>query len=344
MELRPFDGFRSFKTHHCVTGSMIHIYHFYDHPLSEDMLFGIGSGLGFFYWHQKGMAPMFAGRGNVHRPGVEGLEITTGRRTGVKVERHHTSSRKKAEKALFEALEEGRPFMIHVDMGYLPYFDLPEDYHFGGHVVVVCGWDPEGQNVLLADRDERLHLVSLEDLAAARGSTYKPFPPYNTWYNFDFSGKRMPEQEDVWKAIGEVCETMLEGPISNIGVRGIRKAAKRALKWPTTMDAEELRWTCFNNYIFIDAEGGTGGGIFRYMYARFLEESAKITQKAGLIEIGAELRTVGDTWQMVAELFKRGSEMEDPASLIPETTEPLMEIADLEEGIWTRLREMVDQR
>jgi hypothetical protein len=131
---------------------------------------------------------------------------------------------------------------------------------------------------------------------------------------------------------------MLEGPISNLGVRGIRKAAERVRKWPDTMDAETLRWACFNNFIFIDAQGGTGGGIFRYMYSRFLKEAAGITGDARLAEVGEELRTIGDKWQVVAETFKRGAEMEDPAAVLPETTEPLLELADLEEAAWTRLR------
>ncbi len=340
MSINPLEGFKSLETHHCVTGSMLHVYNFNDHPLTEDMLLGIGSGLGFFYWHQKGMFPMFLGRGNVHRPGVEGLEITTGLRTGVQVERFHTSSRRKADQALLDSMQASQPLMIHVDMGFLPYFDLPEDYHFGQHVVVVCGHDAASGEVLLADRDAALHSVSMDDLTAARGSTFKPFPPENTWYRFDFSRKRLPKPDDINQSIRDVCETMLEGPISNIGVRGIRKAAKMAPKWPNKMTSEELRWTCFNTYIFIDAEGGTGGGIFRYMYGRFLAEAAGITGQPRLAEIGRELHAVGDTWQAVAQIFKRGSELDDPASILPETTEPLLEIADAEESIWNELRDL----
>jgi hypothetical protein len=134
MTLKPFEGFKSLETHHCVTGSMLHIYDFYDHEVSEDMLLGIGAGLGFIYWHQKGMPPMFGGRGNVGRPGEEGLEIITGRRTGVRAEKFYTGSARKAEKTLLAMLEAGEPVMIVVDMGFLPYFeDLPEDFHFGGH-------------------------------------------------------------------------------------------------------------------------------------------------------------------------------------------------------------------
>jgi hypothetical protein len=342
MTLKPFNGFHSLETHHCVTGSLLHIYHFYDHSISEEMLLGIGSGVGFIYWHIKGMAPIFGGRGNVGRPGEEGLEVTTGRRTGVRVEKHHTGSTRKAEKTMLELLEAGKPVMINVDMGFLPYFDhLPEDFHFGGHAIVIGGYDPETKEVLVADRDQPLHPVPWEDLVKARGSKYKPFPPMNMWFTFDFSEKRQPTPDEISEAIGEVCTAMLEGPISNIGVRGIRKAAKKVLEWPKIMNDEELSWSCFNTYIFIDAEGGTGGGIFRYMYGRFLEEAAGIMSDKGLKLIGEEMRVIGDKWQEVAAIFKRGSKAKNPAAVLPETTEPLMEIADLEEESWRRLREII---
>jgi len=67
--------------------------------------------------------------------------------------------------------------MVYLDMGFLPYFDVPEGYHFGGHAVVVAGYDPDSGDTLLADRDGVLHPVPLETLQRACGSTYKPFPP-----------------------------------------------------------------------------------------------------------------------------------------------------------------------
>jgi len=194
--------------------------------------------------------------------------------------------------------------------------------------------------VLLADRDGPLHPVSLEDLARARGSKFKPFPPQHTWFTFDFSGKRQPQPEEIQQAIGEVCTTMLEGPISNIGVRGIRKAAEQALKWPDTMSDAELRGACFNAFVFIDAAGGTGGGLFRYMYGRFLKEAALITGDDQLAEIAVELRAIGDLWQEVAGVFKRGAQAEDTVSVLTETTAPMMAIADREEAVWTGLRDL----
>jgi hypothetical protein len=60
MKHHVLKGFESIETHHCVTGSMRHIYCFNNHPLSEEMLLGLGGGVGFVYWHMKGTDPFRA--------------------------------------------------------------------------------------------------------------------------------------------------------------------------------------------------------------------------------------------------------------------------------------------
>jgi Domain of unknown function (DUF4872) len=50
---------------------------------------------------------------------------------------------------------------------------------------------------------------------------------------------------------------------------------------------------------------GTGGGIFRYMYGRFLSEAAQITGDERLVKVGDEMRLIGDQWQEVAHTNSR---------------------------------------
>jgi len=220
---------------------------------------GLGRGLGFTYFHIKGADPFYGGRANIGRPGEEGLEKTAGQRTGVAVESHATSSARTAQATLRELLEADEPVLVYLDMGFLPYFEFPAEYHFGGHVVV-AGYDPDTMRVLVADRDQDLHPVGWEALEKARGSHYKPFPPRHTWYTFDFTAARPPSAAEVWESIGEVCHGMLTPPIANFGVKGIRKAIRETAKWPQVLDTDALRRTCFNVAMFIDRRGGTGGG------------------------------------------------------------------------------------
>jgi len=337
--LEPLKGFRTFKTDHCVTGSMRHVYDFHGYPLSEDLLLGLGAGVGFLYWYMKGMPPFLGGRANVGRPGEEGLEKTAGRRTGVRVECFQTASAAKAAKALLDALSR-TPVMIRVDMGFLPYLGLPKGYHFGGHVVAVAGYDPGGREVLVADRDVPLHPVALDDLARARGSKFKPFPPRNAWFAFDFSGKRPPTPRETRQAIREVVAGMLRPPIANLGVMGIRKAGACVGKWADSLSGDDLRHACFNAFVFIDSTGGTGGGCFRYMYGRFLKEAAGITGERRLEAVGDHLRGIGDLWQQAAGVFRESSASRAAGGL-SEAARLLATIAGEEEAAWTRLRTLV---
>jgi hypothetical protein len=270
------------------------------------------------------------------------MEEIAGQRTGVTIEPHTTTSARKARKTLLEMLEAGQPVMIQCDMGYLPYLYFGgEEYHFGGHAVVVCGYDPETDQVLVADRDEELHPVSTAALEQARGSTHRPFPPKNRWYTFDFAQKRLPTAGEVRQAIREQAQVMLEPPIGNIGVKGIRKAARMVPQWPQKLDEDELRWALFNTWIFISPTGGTGGGTFRYMFSRFLREAAEIAGDPRLEESADEFKRIGDSWEEVGEWFRQASEASDPAALLGECVAPLEDLAAREERAWGRLRESV---
>jgi hypothetical protein len=182
----------------------------------------------------------------------------------------------------------------------------------------------------------------MEDLVKARASDTKPFTPKNRWYSFDFSHKRAPRPDEVRQAIMEQVAGMLKPPISNIGVSGIRKAAQRIPKWPKTLAREQIRPALFNLYIFINAMGGTGGGIFRYMFGRFLAEAAAIVGQPELLENAETFRQVGDAWDAFGDWLLATSEAPDPAARLAEASAPLLDIANKEEHAWRSLHQIIE--
>lgn len=338
MSVKPLEGFKSLETHHCVTGSMLDVYHYHNHPVSEDMLLGLGEGVSFIYWHQKGTPPFIGGRGTP-KPS---LEEVAGQRTGVTITPRTTTSLRKARQTLLALLDANEPVMLQVDMGFLPYFDFDgQEYHFGGHAVVACGYNPDTDEVLIADRDAILHPVPMADLEKARASRFQPFPPKNRWYTFDFTAKRLPTAAEIRQAIAAAAALMLKPPISNIGVKGIRKAAKLIPQWGNLMDAEALHWAMFNAYIFISPIGGSGGGAFRYMFSRFLAEAAEITGETALHNSAAEFKRIGDDWETLANRFRDTCELPDAAARLAETAAPLNALANREEAAWQTLHTIV---
>lgn len=337
--LSPLPGFEALPGCHCVTASFRKVCAYNRYPISEEMLLGLGAGVGFIYWHARGQAPFLGGRGN-----ARDFTRDLSRRTGIAIAEHTSSSPRAAERALLALLDAGQPAVIYADMPYLPYLGLPPEAHFGGHAVVVCGYDPASRQALVADiaaqqtgyKEGTLAAVSLEQLAIARDSRYQPFPPHNLWFTFDFTRAHPPRAEDIREAIDQAAKAMLHPPIKNLGVQGIRTAAGRVREW-ANMEPMTLRQALFNVYVFIEI-GGTGGGLFRYMYARFLEEAAGI---AGLPRLGDAARAFqrcGECWTALAMQYEHAYEDPDPLAHLPGLAEELLELHEMEARAWEMIQ------
>ena len=93
----------------------------------------------------------------------------------------------------------------------------------------------------------------------------------------------------------------------------------------------------FNIYLFVTV-AGTGGGIFRYMYSRFLSEAAEITQNRMLIATADQINNCGDMWTKLAAPMKKALEVENPVELLHDLPEKLIKIADEEERVFRELQ------
>lgn len=341
-DLTPFDACPALDGFHCQTNSLAKIFYHAGHPLSEEMLLGLGAGMGFIYWKMKlssGDPYVFiGGRGN-----TKAFFQDLGARTGVGIRSVATSSARKAQATLLTKLRSHEPVMLFGDMGFLPWFDLPAEYHFGGHTFVVCGYDGH-DTVLASDIDQTTSglkpgfyaPLTLEQLARARGSTYKPFPPKHTALEFDFTQFHSPRIEDVLAAIQQTVAAQLQPPIKNLGVKGLRHTSREVLKWPNIFDEHTLRMNLFSLYIYIEI-GGTGGGCFRYMYARFLQDALALTERLPLLDAATLMQEAGTKFTEIGLCFKEAETMTNLPEAIERASHAFAELADLEERAYTLL-------
>jgi len=134
------------------------------------MIFGLGSGLSFIYWHSKQMPyPFVGGR-------ARDFDKSLCANLGVSLKINKTSSKTRAYEDLKTMISKDQPVMIHVDMPYLKYLGLPEQAHFGAHVVVVAGLDEDKCVAYIA----RQRIQKLAD-HNAEGTRRRPFVTFQVF-------------------------------------------------------------------------------------------------------------------------------------------------------------------
>lgn len=290
------EGFEPFVGKHCETSALKRVLDYHGLSLSEEMLLGLGGGIGFIYWYIKMMPSPFIGT----RYG-KGADFPTNicRRIGAEVTIIETSSSKRGYEELKALLRAGKPTVIYGDMVYLPYLAIPEVAHFGGHAVVVFGLDEERDKVYIYDRGRNPVTVSIADLAKARGSKFPPFPPKHRLLKIRYPAKIGSLEESIKESIQECCHNMLKPPIKNIGLAGIEKWSKIVAKWTEQFKGINLLGALMNGFMYIEISG-TGGSGFRSMYAQFLKEASSIIDKPALKEVAEMIRESAAVWSQIA--------------------------------------------
>ena len=289
-------GFKEFVGKHCETTALKRALDYHGLSLSEEMLLGLGGGIGFIYWYMKRMpGPFIGGRSG---KGTD-FPINICRRIGANVVIIETSSSKKGYEELKTLLRDGEPAVVYGDMAYLPYFAIPEIVHFGGHVFVVYGLDEAKGEVYIYDRGRKPVSVSIADLARARSSRFPPFPPKHRLLKIGYPAKIGNLEEGIRESIRECCRNMLKPPIKSIGLAGMDKWSKMVVKWPEGFRGINLLGALMNGFMYIEI-AGTGGSAFRTIYARFLEEASLIIGKPALKEVAAMMWESARVWSEIA--------------------------------------------
>jgi Domain of unknown function (DUF4872)/Butirosin biosynthesis protein H, N-terminal len=285
------------------------------------MAFGLGAGACFYYVTIDDASPSRWFNGRTAR-----LEETFDELTGAALElRTFEPGDDNAWAAARAEVDAGRPALLLTDLYYLDHYG--NSAHFPGHAVVLAGYDEEVAH--LSDTGfEQLQTTRLENLDKARHSSHPAYPLAG--HMFTATGEVESERlhEAVPAAIERAAQAMVEPEFRGFsGLDAVRRLAEEAGSWPEV--AEDWQWCARFGYQVIERRG-TGGGAFRLMYSRFLEEAGR--PEAALAADAAE------AWTGLAGAFHAASEQDDPQpDLWREIDTAANRVARAEERLWTSL-------
>jgi hypothetical protein len=308
--------------HHCGSTALRNLLAFHGAEVSEEMAFGLGAGACFYYVAIEDASPTRWFNGRTARL-EENFNELTGAALRLRTFEHGGGEAWEAARAEVDA---GRPVLLLTDLYYLDHYG--NSAHFPGHAVVLAGYDEEHAHLSDTGFEELQTTTRLEDLDRARHSSHPAYPLAG--HMFTASGTVTQEQlrEAIPAAIERAARAMVEPEFRDFsGLDAVERLAAEVGSWPEV--AEDWQWCARFGYQVIERRG-TGGGAFRLMYSRFLEEAGR--PEATLAAEAAA------RWTALADAFRAASERDEAEpSLWRQIDDDARRVAEAEERLWTAL-------
>jgi hypothetical protein len=315
-------GYRHVPGNHCGSTALRNLLGFHGTEISEELAFGLGAGACFYYVVLDEGSPSRFTNGRTSRLEENFLGITE---TPLRLQAD--ADPEASWRFAKEAIDDGRPVLLLTDLYYLDHYG--RSAHFPGHAVVLAGYDEE--LAWLSDTAfEDLQTTSLESLREARHSQQPIFPLEG--HAIDLPEGLAVDRDQLVahapRAIERAAKQMLEPPLGDFeGLPAMRRFAAEVGDWPEA--AEDWQWCARFLYQVIERRG-TGGGNFRKMYSRFLEEAG--------YEESALAAEASDRWTALALAARTASE---PDEADPEhwrlLSDQAAKVLDVEERLWAAL-------
>jgi len=306
---------------HCGSTALRNLLGFHGIELSEELAFGLGAGAGFYYLTLEDSSPSRWFNGRTAR-----LEESFRDLTGAALElRTFAAGDGEAWEAARAEVDAGNPALLLTDIYYLDHYG--NSAHFPGHAVVLAGYDDE--YVQLSDTGfEQLQSTRIEHLAQARHSGHPAYPLEGHMFTIGAAVDRAALEAAVPRAIAQAAKEMVEPAWGEFaGLPAVERLAAEAGSWPEV--AADWQWCARFAYQVIERRG-TGGGAFRLMYSRFLEEAGRA--EAPLAASAAA------SWTELAGAFHAASESDEPDPRLWGAVDAAAKrVATVETELWTAL-------
>jgi Butirosin biosynthesis protein H, N-terminal/Domain of unknown function (DUF4872) len=317
---RMVPGYRHVPGNHCGSTALRNLLAFGGLEMSEEMALGLGAGVSFYYVVLEGSSPSRFTNGRTGRLEEQFVELT-----GAPLRLETFDDSEAAWDAARRVVDGGRPAILITDLYYLDHYG--SSAHFPGHAVVIAGYDAEV--AYLSDTGfEQLQTTRLEGLKQARHGDHPVFPLEGHMFTLDAEAEVADLAAAAPAAIARCAAGMLEPELGDFqGLPALRRFAAEVGGWPEA--ADDSRWCARFLYQVIERRG-TGGGNFRLMYSRFLEE-------AGYGE-SALAGAAAEAWTALAAAAQAASEPEQPDPVLwTAVGAEAARVLEAEERLWSAL-------
>ena len=314
-------GYSHRPGNHCGSAALRNLLAFHGLDISEELAFGLGAGACFYYVVLEGESPSRFTNGRTARLEEQFVELT-----GAPIDLETTDDAADSWERARAVVDSGRPTILLTDLYHLDHYG--RSAHFPGHAVVLAGYD--GERAYLSDTAfDELQTTSLGSLALARHERHPAYPLSGHMFHVPDAGSLGDLTEAAPRTVERAARRMLEPELGEFqGLPALRRFADEVGAWPEA--AEDWKWCARFAYQVIERRG-TGGGNFRRMHARFLEEVGY--GEAALAYDAAE------RWTALAGALLAASESDAPEpGLWSDVSGEAARVLEAEERLWNALR------
>ena len=306
---------------HCGSVAIRDVTNFYNLEYSEEICFGLGSGLGFYYSINEVTSPTRS----IHLRGP-GMEVNFFNHFSMDLnDWSYENDPYKALNELIESINNNIPVLIQTDIFYLDYYN--SSTHFPGHIVAVCGYDDKKEIFYLSDTAfDNLMEISFKKLIKARNAKFPPYPLSNNNIKVDLDVKNIDLNKAVPEAIKKNAELMITGFENLRGKSGLKVIKSWADDLPNWKNIDDWQWSSRFAYQVISKRGVDGAG-FRWMYRDFLNEMKDFCPLITELKLVSEMDQIGKEWNRISEELKDISELN-------EVTDQLISASQTANGIF----------
>lgn len=315
---------------HCSSTSLSEISRYYNHNLSEALVFGISSGLDFVYYehylldHSK---LIFSRNPVMEHDFFENLGLDFKWHYG---ERFNWNEVK-------EYLDQDVPVLFLTDPFYLEFFNVKVN-SVAGHTLTLIGYNEKENELYISDSiGDKIFKCSFESFYKSINNKKPPFYQSNIWSPVPYFNINEPLPIILERAIIRNAKEMINSNSSHRGIRAINKLGNEIKEWNELPKWEDM---CTNIYRSLELIG-TGGSGFRKLYIQFLTESSEILPWLKEGELIDKMYRLERTYRKLSR--KCYTAPKKGETVLLEISAILFELEKLETDFWSQVINIYNQ-